>query len=366
MSTPSLEEGNPDMRTIHPARDTPHRTSPTGGAAPATRPTGPRRRPRWRTPARLALLALVATLAGLPSGPAGADPVGYTRATVSGDDLVYTVDLATGATILVGDTGLTPATRGLTFGPDGTLYGANRGDLVEIDTATGAATVVGAFGCCTIVEDMTFDAYGQLWLLSSNPSHLYRVDLDTGEATHVTGPVNGALLSGLAADCEGTLYAADTENDQLLAIDAAHPDQVTEVGPFGVDLGSASLDTDAGGTLWALARPSQVGASRTYTLDPTDGTATLVQATVTGNGPGDLALNPPDCGDVPLPTTSTTTSTTTRETTSTTSPTARETTSTTEVDPTSTVAPTAAPTTTVPPAVAPVATPVTATPVLTG
>lgn len=255
----------------------------------------------------LALAALAAaTLTAVTVQPpaASAAPVGYTRTTIAGNDLLYEIDVATGALTLVGDTNLEPATRALTLGPDGTLYGANDGDLVTVDTATGVATTVGPLGCCTTVSDMTFDASGGLWLLSGNPGNLYSVDVDTAAATLVGGLDQG-VGSGLAADCAGNVYFTNAAADQLIRVDTANPGASSVVGGFGVDISSGSLAFDADGTLWMLTRPAVAGApSQTFTVDPVSGSATLVAAAVAGNNPSDLALQGPACPDSePAPTT---------------------------------------------------------------
>ncbi len=68
----------------------------------------------------------------------------------AGFSSLYTVNLGTGATTLVGNTGLRFGS--LEFGPDGNLYaggtggGAENGILYRISTATGAASFIGPMG----------------------------------------------------------------------------------------------------------------------------------------------------------------------------------------------------------------------------
>jgi len=61
---------------------------------------------------------------------------------------LYTINQTTGATTLVGSTGVTVsgAVGGLTFAPDGTLYAELNDSLYRLNPATGAATLVGPIG----------------------------------------------------------------------------------------------------------------------------------------------------------------------------------------------------------------------------
>ncbi len=254
-----------------------------------------------RTRVAATILAGAAALVAA-SPPALASPVGYTRATIAGNDNIYTVDLATGAMTLVGDSGLDPASRALSMHPDGTLYGARNGSLYTYNTVTGVASVVGPFDCCGIVQDMTFDGDGNLWLLSSNPSRLFSVNVGTGAATEV-GPLNRGLMTGLAVDCDGTMFGTDGATDTLVTIDPTTA-AATTVGTFGFDVGSGSLAFDASGTLWMLVRPAApAGApSRTMTVNTATGVLSEVAGAVAGNNPSDLALAPPSCPSDPGPT----------------------------------------------------------------
>ena len=61
---------------------------------------------------------------------------------------LYTINQATGATTLVGSTGViaTGTVGGLTFAPDGTLYAAINDNLYTVNPGTGTATLVGPIG----------------------------------------------------------------------------------------------------------------------------------------------------------------------------------------------------------------------------
>jgi hypothetical protein len=244
----------------------------------------------------LTALALVALgLVVIPTSPASAAPLGYTQMTIEGQDLIYQIDLATGATTLVGDTGLEPATTALAFSADGTLYGVNDSDLITIDTATGAATIVGSLTCCANARGLAFDADDDLWLLMGNPGTFHSVNRTTGAATAVGG-MGPDFVGGLGATCDGVV-ALDADEDLLLSVDVA-TGATTEIGPLGAN-GSGGLSTDASGQLWLLGRPDPPDDSQTFTIDTATGSATLVAPAVDGNAPSSLAVAPLDCGTPP-------------------------------------------------------------------
>jgi hypothetical protein len=147
---------------------------------------------------------------------------------------LYRVDPSSGATTLVGNTGLGfAAIGGMDFSSDGTLYaavniigdgGTGSDHLAIINAVTGAARVIGPFGICgpancTLegMEGIAFDQFGTLWgALSERGAAgapgLYIIDPVTGAATFVTSilnasgrPPSGGIVS-LQFACDGTLY----------------------------------------------------------------------------------------------------------------------------------------------------------------
>jgi hypothetical protein len=276
--------------------------------------------------------SVVVAAIGLFPRPASAAPIGYTRASVSGEDRIYSIDMATGAMTLLGNSGIPPATRALEVAADGTLYGSNAGNLYTFSTSTGAATLVGSHGCCSIMSDMAFAPDGRLLGISGNPSTLYEIDPFTGAATAI-GPV-GRFLSGISVSCAGVLYGSDGATDELLTLSTT-TGAATAVGSFGFDAGSASLAHDSSDQLWALVRPANPPgtASRTFTVDVTTGAMTQVAASVAGNNPSDVALGPRSCQVMPTTSTTSTTATTTSTTLSSTTTAGGGTTTTTATTP---------------------------------
>ena len=105
---------------------------------------------------------------------------------------LYRIDLATGVATTVGT--MTNARTGLTFAPDGTLFGcALNGTLYQIDPATAAETLIGGGGGPTLIEDATVRADGTIFVTDFGGG-LYSIDPATGTTTPVG---NSGLGSGL-------------------------------------------------------------------------------------------------------------------------------------------------------------------------
>jgi DNA-binding beta-propeller fold protein YncE len=135
------------------------------------------------------------------------------------------LDLATGAETLVGShpLGQDLYIMGMTFSPDGTLYGAGDFDptspafnsLYTIDVSTGLATRVGPFGGdptkSAFIMSFSFDPGGTLY--GASMMSLYTIDRTTGAAAKMTDFVGAVTdppkIMGIAFDENGKLYAAD-------------------------------------------------------------------------------------------------------------------------------------------------------------
>lgn len=210
----------------------------------------------------------VATLVGPMGGPFPAlatDPLTGIMYAGRGAGMpsLYIVNKATGATTLVGSTGLGfAAFGGMDFGPHGVLYatvnvagdgGTGSDHLAIINKATGAATIVGPFGTCTGVviptigagtctiegiEAIAFDRLGTLWGAKTTRGRaghagLYVINPFTGRATFVSPildasnrPLTGGVTS-LQFRCDGVLFGgsargiAANDGGRLIQIDPA-------------------------------------------------------------------------------------------------------------------------------------------------
>jgi hypothetical protein len=118
---------------------------------------------------------------------------------------LYRVNLANGATTLVGDTGIT-SFSGLEFATDGTLYAtrANNNTLYRLNPTTGAATAL--FNMGITGQDLAFDHVSGL-LYVTNGTELARVNPVARTATGL-GPHGVNHIVGLEIDEAGTLFAS--------------------------------------------------------------------------------------------------------------------------------------------------------------
>lgn len=144
---------------------------------------------------------------------------------------LITINKTTGAGTDVGDLGR--QVGDITFTPDGALFGWTRqsgnGALVTIDKASGASTVVGPSGvpCCTFGSGLASNAGGTLFLAGfGDDGDLDTVDRTTGAATPVTtlNGSSGDAIAALAFDAAGTLFGARQDfgsGADLLTIDTA-------------------------------------------------------------------------------------------------------------------------------------------------
>jgi hypothetical protein len=207
----------------------------------------------------------------LDRGDGGESAIAYSVRS-DGDDTLYRIDLGTGVATAVGPVGFGDV-EGLTFGPDGTLYGVDDAteQLITIDLQTGDGTIVGPIGQSILDLGLTFDLRGRMWMTSDAPGNFYSVDPTTGDADVVgimDQPVTGLTARGT------TIYGLGGDTfDNLVTIDTTNGN-VTVVGPLvNVTLEDGGIDFDDDGTLWGLADGE---TSRVFTIDRTTGEATVV------------------------------------------------------------------------------------------
>lgn len=108
---------------------------------------------------------------------------------------LYTIDLTTGSATTIGT--LTSVRSGLTFAPDGTLYGFTlSGTLYRINPANAAETLIGGGGGPQLLEDGTARADGLLFVTDFD-GDIFRVDPATGANTLVGNSGSGNGLLGI-------------------------------------------------------------------------------------------------------------------------------------------------------------------------
>ncbi len=164
---------------------------------------------------------------------------------------LFRVNVATGASQLVGSTGLTGIVEGdLAVDPtDGRLYGlyvvsGSARRLFTMDPDTGTAELL----TDSLTGDpsaMAFDARGTLYAIDTSLQRLFQVDKDSG---FVMSSLNLSVTLGSAAGmimdrATGTFYVADGEDgstNKLYTMNV-HTGQLTSVGPTGLTRGLSGL-----------------------------------------------------------------------------------------------------------------------------
>ena len=134
------------------------------------------------------------------------------------DGKLGTVDVATGAVTVIGDTGQDLVD--IAFDPSGKLYGITFGQLFSINKATAAATLIGSLGAS--LNSLVFGADGTLYAANSG---LYKIDVNTGAASLV--PTTGDnptpyVSAGDLAFVSGQLYLTSSVNNSLVTVDPAN------------------------------------------------------------------------------------------------------------------------------------------------
>ena len=138
------------------------------------------------------------------------------------DGRLYTIDINSGATSLIGNTG-TSSLMGISVSPTtGELYGLTNfvgmppSSLVKIDPMSAATMTIGATGIPVIEGDLAFNPLtGQLFgtqTQNTPNSNLLRINPLTGAATIVGSMGSSSLtdFSAIAFNLAGTLFAIDT------------------------------------------------------------------------------------------------------------------------------------------------------------
>lgn len=120
---------------------------------------------------------------------------------------LYTIDVNTGATTLIGPISNCPGLIAIAVRCDGAIFGVDivNDNLVSIDPNTGAGTIVGPLGfAANFAQDADFDnASGNMYLAAYNATvsagEFRLVDLGTGGST-VVATWTGSEVTGMALD----------------------------------------------------------------------------------------------------------------------------------------------------------------------
>jgi hypothetical protein len=205
------------------------------------------------------------------SAAASADPVLFIH---DASNNLGKVDVATGATTVIGSFGIGETMTDIAFSPTGQLFGTSFTALYSINAGTGAATLIGAHGTNSGMNALVFRSDGTLLGAHFENATLYEIDPLSGAATAVGG--EGALGFRSAGDLafhNGNLYLSSDDDvnnagdlDSLILVDptAGTGALVGAIG-FGAVFGLATGDDNV---LYALS------GTTVLTIDPTTGDGT--------------------------------------------------------------------------------------------
>jgi hypothetical protein len=232
------------------------------------------------------------------------------------DGVLYDVNVTTGAATNPRSTGTgIDSLTGITFAPNGTLYGLTSfvgtpaNSLVTIDPLTGLSTSIGFTGLAIAEGDLAFDrASGVLYGMQHVPSNrqLFTMNIATGAGT-VVGDLGGSETiepSAMAFAPDGTLYILDTGSilgdgtklpTRLLTVDKSTAATLTAV-TLPVNLGfTAGMDFHpTTGALYVADGGLGDGTDSLYTVDPNTGAMMLVGPTGLVDGLAGLVFAIPE------------------------------------------------------------------------
>lgn len=176
----------------------------------------------------------------------------------TGGNGLATVDVATGTTSFVGNTGVTLSD--IAFSPTGDLYGISFSSLYKVNSSTGATTLVGGLGAIAgTANALVFGSDGTLYMAGSS---LYTVNTLTGAASAI-GSI-GYQSGGDLAFIGSKLYMAS--NGNLLVDVNTATGGGTSIGNLGVG-NMFGLATPDNATLYGVADQS------VYLVNTTSGAA---------------------------------------------------------------------------------------------
>lgn len=240
---------------------------------------------------RRSLQAAVLAMSTAMALPAAAESLAYG---VSFNKL-YRIDLASGQTTLIGETGFNDV-EGLALSPSGVLYGIvdSTKTLITIDKQTGRGSLIGSSPGNTGLTGqgvgqfdaldfgLAFTCDGRLWASSDTTGKLWQLNPASGQATYV-GHL-GAQITGLGANADGLFGLGSQGHEGVYRINVSTA-AATRFGGLAPNLTFADggLDFDADGNLWAILDyrpPDDNRPSDIVRIDLVTGAATFVAATL--------------------------------------------------------------------------------------
>jgi len=199
--------------------------------------------------------------------------------------------------------------EGAWYAITGTQYETH--NLITIDTATGATTIIGNTGIDTsyIPTGLTYSTFNDTMYATAGEvvgstlyTHFYTIDLTTGTATHLGQVSTPIAIIAMGCDNNGHIYGPDIIIDDLYELYPWNL-SVRDIGSTGLSLNYAQgAEYDKDNDIFYLAAYTTGGAL--YTCDTSDGSTTLVGSFPGGIEVAALAIpynpnSPPDTPAMP-------------------------------------------------------------------
>ncbi|MBU0719079.1 MAG: PQQ-like beta-propeller repeat protein [Planctomycetes bacterium] len=211
----------------------------------------------------------------------------------SEDGVLYDIDPVTGLASNPRDTGLDEL-YGLAYSSDGILYGADYDSLYRIDIASGATELVGSQGPRVIAGNFDVDPVTGLLFTPGYRTEagtrvglLYRVDRETATATLIAEHLAGGPL---AFDGSGQLFAAGGYGQGLYILDKDTGETLSSIA-LSESVAPWAITFDETDTLFAvdynLATPTTL-----YAIDVSTGLVSTIGGTGLPAWPRGLAYIP--------------------------------------------------------------------------
>ena len=216
------------------------------------------------------------------------------------DGVLYDIDPLTGAASNPRNTGIN-SLAGIEFSVDGTLYGLstfgsspNPNSLFRVDPRTGASTLIGTTGIEVTEGGLAFDPTSGLLYgcQAKGQDLLYTFDLSSAKAAVKGTIVSSGDISAISFDDRGTLYAIDQLEQSLLTLDPSNANIIKSTD-LSISLGSTlGMDFDPSSGIMYVADGSSDGTDTLYTVDLSTGVLSPVGPTGLTDGLSGLAIVP--------------------------------------------------------------------------
>jgi len=150
------------------------------------------------------------------------------------------------------------------------------GNIWKVDVETGATTSVGNSGTGELVDIEYDPKENSLWGISTKS--FYEIDMETGAATLIGGMGNPSLMISIAADIRGNVWGLELgfAGGNFYSIDPS-TGQVTLIGNTGVSMTNGRIEYDKNtDIMWYIGFNYATFQGEIWTIDVTNGATTFI------------------------------------------------------------------------------------------